>query len=53
MDAVADINDVSWNIPEKQRHACGFLIEKYASDLDIENLPDVITNDHTEDERNK
>lgn len=29
------------------------LIEKYASDLDIENLPDITRNDHAEDERNK
>lgn len=29
------------------------LIEKYASDLDIENLPDITVNNHAEDETNK
>lgn len=29
------------------------LIEKYASDLDIENLPDIAGNNHAEDDRNK
>ena len=29
------------------------LIEKYASDLDIENLPDIAGDNHAEDERYK
>ncbi len=29
------------------------LIEKYASDLDIENLPDITGDNHAEDERNR
>jgi len=29
------------------------LIEKYASDLDIENLPDITVDNHAEDEGNK
>ena len=29
------------------------LIEKYASDLDIEDLPDIAGDNHAEDERNR
>lgn len=29
------------------------LIEKYASDLDIENLPDIAGDNHAKDNRNK
>ena len=29
------------------------LIEKYASDLDIENLPDITADNHAKDERSK
>lgn len=29
------------------------LIEKYASELDIENLPDIAGDNHAEDERNR
>ena len=29
------------------------LIEKYVSDLDIENLPDIVGDNHAEDDRNK
>ena len=29
------------------------LIEKYASDLDIENLPDIAGDNHAKDDRNK
>ena len=29
------------------------LIEKYASDLDIENLPDIAGENHAKDDRNK
>ena len=29
------------------------LIEKYASDLDIDNLPDITGDNHAEDERNR
>lgn len=29
------------------------LIEKYAADLDIENLPDIAGDNHAEDDRNK
>lgn len=29
------------------------LIEKYASELDLENLPDIAGDNHAEDERNR